>query len=615
MSMPVQLYIGAHPFLDRYSARLNRMKPRQANSRTRGVAPTPFWFPGILSILLLPLAFRANGTEPAELVIRDGRVVTADRAFRVVEAMAVRQGRIVAVGSNKDIAGLVGPGTRGRMVLPGLIDSHVHAGGASRYEASHEIPPMDTIADVLAYIRKRTRVVPQGEWITLRQVFITRLKEQRYPTRTELDSVAPHHPVAFRTGPDGSANSLALQENGIDKEFAVKHPEHVVVDPATGEPTGVLRRAGAVLKTKVNSTRKRLSLADRDNLLVELLRDYNHWGLTGVIDRNCSVSGQAQYERLLRDKRLTVRVRLSRGLSPGGDRQAIDKRVAAIADDPLCTEPHPRLAIIGVKAFADGGMLTGSAYFQQPWGVSPIYGIVDPLYRGMQYIDEKSLENLVRACAQRGLAFTAHCQGDAAVETLVRVYERVNKELPISHTRSSITHASFMSQRAIEAAAKLGIGVDLQPAWLYLDARTLVAQFGNRRLEYFIPLKDLFEAGVVAGGGSDHMQKIGSLRSVNPYNPFLGMWVAVTRSARWHDAPIHPKQGLSREQMIRFYTVNNAWLMRAEDQVGSLEVGKRADFVVIDRDLLTCPAEQIRATKVLATWLDGELVFGDSVLK
>ena len=188
MSMPEQLYIGAHPLPDRYPARLNRVKLRQADTRTRGVAPTTFWFPVILSILLLPLAFRAGGTEPADLVIRDGRVVTADRAFRVVEAMAVRKGRIVAVGSNKDIAGLVGPGTRivnlrGRMVLPGLIDSHVHAGGASRYEASHEIPPMDTIADVLAYIRKRTRVVPRGEWITLRQVFITRLKEQRYPTR------------------------------------------------------------------------------------------------------------------------------------------------------------------------------------------------------------------------------------------------------------------------------------------------------------------------------------------------------------------------------------------------------------------------------------------------
>ena len=555
---------------------------------------------------------------PADLVVRGGRVVTVDRDFRITEAMAIRKGRVVAVGSTREIKSHVGPSTRvvelgGRMVLPGLIDSHVHATGASRYEADHEIPSMDTIADVLEYIRGRTRVVPKGEWITLRQVFITRLKEQRYPSRVELDSVAPDHPVAFRTGPDGSANSLALQENGIDKIFAAKHPEQVVVDPDTGEPTGVLRRAGSVLKTRANSTQRKLTEADRDERLVELLRDYNRWGLTGVIDRNCSASGQSQYERLLRDKRLTLRVRLSRGLGSGGDLKAITSRVTAIAEDPLFSEPDPRLGIIGVKVFEDGGMLTGSAFFRQPWGVSRIYGISDPRYRGMQYIDEKRLEMLVRACAKRGLAFTAHCQGDAAVEALVGVYDRVNKDIPIAPTRSSVTHSSFMSSRAIAMAARLGVAVDLQPAWLYLDARTLVAQFGEKRLEYFIPLKSLFEAGVVAGGGSDHMQKIGSLRSVNPYNPFLGMWVAVTRTARWHDRPVHLEQALSREQMIRFYTINNAWLMRAEREVGSLEVGKRADFVVIDRDLLACRPEQIRTTRVLSTWLDGQRVFGDSL--
>jgi predicted amidohydrolase YtcJ len=139
-----------------------------------------------------------------------------------------------------------------------------------------------------------------------------------------------------------------------------------------------------------------------------------------------------------------------------------------------------------------------------------------------------------------------------------------------------------------------------------------VAQFGNERLKYFIPLRSLFSAGVMAGGGSDHMQKIGSLRSVNPYNPFLGMWVAVTRKARWHDEAIHPEQSLSREQMIRFYTINNAWIMRADDEIGSLEVGKRADFAIVDRDLLTCPADDIRGTKVQSTWLDGEKLVVDA---
>ncbi len=567
-----------------------------------------------IAILLLLVPSTVLAREPAELVIHSGRIVTVDAEFRTVEAMAVRNGRIMAVGSKEDIDDFIQPGThvidlKGRMVLPGLIDSHSHPVSASQFEADHEIPTFETISEVLAYVRERTRVVPKGEWIGLSQVFITRLREQRYPTRTELDSVAPDHPVVFRTGPDGSANSLALKENGIDKEFAAKHPQNVMVDPETGEPNGILRRLSSVLKSKSNSNRKRLTEAERDERLVQLFTDYNRTGITGVIDRNCSDSARTQYERLLYADRLTIRVRMSRGLSPNGKLDAIEKRLDEFAADPLFQKPHPKLGTIGVKVFQDGGMLTGSAFFRQPWGVSTIYGIEDPAYRGMRYIEQERLETLVRACAKRGLAFTAHCQGDAAVEALVKTYEIVNADIPIAPTHSSVTHSSFMSREAIDTAAKLGVGVDLQPAWLYLDARTLVNQFGSERLEYFIPLRSLFDAGVIAGGGSDHMQKIGSLRSVNPYNPFLGMWVAVTRQARWHDTPIHPEQALSREQMIRFYTSNNAWLMRAEQEIGSLEVGKRADFIIVDRDLLKCSDEAIRETQVLETWLDGQKIY------
>ncbi len=563
-------------------------------------------------LLLIPLA--SFGDEPAELILRGGRIVTVNAEFTIAQAMAVRSGRIMAIGTDDEVGALAGPATQvvdlaGRMLLPGLIDSHVHPSGASQFEADHEIPQMDTIADVLAYVRKRATVVPQGEWISISQVFITRLREQRFPTRTELDEAAPNHPVFFRTGPDGSCNSLALQENGIDKEFAAKNPEQVLVNVNTGEPNGILRKASSVLKTRPVPGQKKLSEADQDDLLVRLFDDYNRTGITSVIDRNCSDKTRNQYARLLKNDRLTVRMRMSRSLSPNGELKAIKARLDSIAADALFSDPQPRLAVIGVKVFEDGGMLTGSAYFTEPWGVSTIYGIVDPRYRGMQYVDEARLEELVRACAERNLAFTAHCQGDAAVEALVRAYATVNKDIPIQPTRSSITHSSFMSKAAIDGAAKIGVGVDLQPAWLYLDARTLVAQFGEERLAHFIPLAELFAAGVIAGGGSDHMQKIGSLRSVNPYNPFLGMWVAVTRTARWHDAAIHPEQALTREQMIRFYTINNAWLMRYEAEVGSLEVGKRADFIVVDRDLLTCPEEEIQGTQVLSAWIDGKKLF------
>ncbi|MFG0332926.1 MAG: amidohydrolase [Maioricimonas sp. JB049] len=571
-----------------------------------------FCVAGIVSLLAPAIA----AAEPADLVLRSGKIVTVNAAFDIATAMAIHQGRIVAIGSDEQMNALIGGKTdvvdlEGKMVLPGLIDSHVHAGSASMYEADHEIPAMESIDDVLAYIRERTTVVPKGEWITLSQVFITRLREQRYPTRAELDAAAPDHPVAFRTGPDAAVNSLALQENGIDREFAASHPENVQVDPSTGKPTGLLRRAGSVLKTRTNSIRRKPTRAERDDRLAALLDDYNRSGITAAIDRNCSESGQAQYERLLADGRLNVRMRLSRGLSPNGDFAEIEQRLDRYAADPLFTDPDPRLGIIGVKVFLDGGMLTGSAYFSRPWGISRIYGIDDATYRGMRYIEDERLTMLVRACARRGLAFTAHSVGDAAVAALLKAYARVNEEIPIAATRSTVTHSNFMSPASIALAAQLGVGVDIQPAWLYLDTRTLATQFGNERMRQFQPLADLFEAGVKAGGGSDHMQRIGSLRSVNPYNPFLGMWVTLTRRARWYDGQLHPDQALSREQMISFYTINNAWLMRAEQEIGSLEKGKLADFIIVDRDLLTCPDDDIRDTRVLATYLAGKQLLAD----
>ena len=150
---------------------------------------------------------------------------------------------------------------------------------------------------------------------------------------------------------------------------------------------------------------------------------------------------------------------------------------------------------------------------------------------------------IVRATVESGLQFTAHSVGDGAVHALLDAYEEVNKTTPVAPTRPCITHSNFMSREAIEQAARLGVVVDIQPAWLYLDTRTLAAQFGDDRLRYFQPLQSLFEAGVIAGGGSDHMQKIGSLRSINPYNPFLAMWVAITPAGEGLRGPAPPRGG------------------------------------------------------------------------
>ncbi|MBL8797854.1 MAG: amidohydrolase [Planctomycetia bacterium] len=566
----------------------------------------------LIALLGTLLCCTAAAAQDADLILHNGKVVTVDRKFSIHQALAVRGGKVLKVGGNAEVLKTRGPTTQvvdlaGKTVLPGLIDSHVHPTGAAMHEFDHVIPDMESIQDVLDYVRARAKVVPEGGWIKMRQIFITRLKEQRYPTRAELDEAAPKHPVIFATGPDASLNSLALQANKIDKAFKPADPAHVPLDPKTGEPTGIIRSYEKYVRTGPSGG-KEASEADRIGRQLELFRDYNAVGLTGIIDRDASGGAIGMYQKLRDQDALTLRVAISHSIGTSGAAENVQKSIRQVAEHPL-RKPDPLLRIIGIKTYLDGGMLTGSAYMRQPWGISKIYSIDDPKYQGLLYISKDRLKGFVQAAVESGLQYTAHSVGDGAVHTLLDVYEDLSKSLDVRKTRPCLTHSNFMSQEAIAQCAKLGVVVDIQPAWLYLDARTLSAQFGNDRLRYFQPLKSLLEAGVIAGGGSDHMQKIGSFRSVNPYNPFLGIQTTITRKARWYEGGLHPEEALSREQALRFYTSNNAHLMFLEDQTGSLEEGKLADLIVIDRDILTCPEETIKDTQVLRTYLGGKLVF------
>jgi predicted amidohydrolase YtcJ len=562
----------------------------------------------LLAIAAL-LASQAIAGDPPTLILQNGKIATVDNNFRIAEAIGIRDDKIIAVGSNDEVLKLGGDKTEvvdldGKLVLPGLIDSHVHPSSAAMHEFSHPIPEMETIDDVLAYIKSRAEAQESGTWINVSQIFITRLRDPRYPSKAELDAVAPKNPVVFATGPDAMLNSLALAESGIDKDFKVTGTGHIEKD-ANGEPTGLLRSCSRYIKSK--SSGKSATEKDRLGRLELLFRDYNSVGLTTVADRHAGFDDIARYQQLKADGRLSVRMRASVGVDNSGSIEATTERLKEIAKHPA-RKPDPWVQIVGIKTFLDGGMLTGSAYMREPWGVSKIYSITDPQYKGVLFIEPERLEKMVRATVAEGLQFTAHSVGDGAVHNLLAAYEKVNQELPVKNTRPCITHSNFMSREALEQMARLGVVADIQPAWLYLDAKVLSAQFGEKRLRYFQPLKTAFDLGVAVGGGSDHMQKIGSLRSINPYNPFLAMWVTVTRRARWFEGQLHPEEALSREQAIRFYTSNNAYLLFMEDQVGSLEPGKLADLIVVDRDLLTCQVDDIRDAKVLRTYVGGKLV-------
>jgi predicted amidohydrolase YtcJ len=561
-------------------------------------------------MVLLSGVARAAGPD---LIVLDGKIITVDSGFSVHQAMAVEANRIVAVGSNEDIVKLKSDQTEmlalgGKVVLPGLFDSHTHPVEAAMTEFDHPIPGMETVQDVLNYFKSRAGVLEDGQWIVLQQVFITRLREQRYPTKAELDQVAPQNPVVFRTGPDASVNTLALKLSGIDKDFRVTDggPGYAEKDPKTGEPTGILRSLSRYLK--IHDSGRQATDRDRYERVLALFRDYSSVGITGIGDGDTSQGDLDLYRQMLEKGELPVRISAQYHVETIGPIEQIEDNIRKVAQNPL-RQGGPMLRVIGVKVYLDGGMLTGSAYMSRPWGVSKTYAIDDPNYRGVLFIPKERLLPMVRTATECGLQFTAHTVGDGAVETLLDVYDEVNKTISIRDLRHCITHSNFMSRESVEKAARLHVFPLVQPAWLYLDTRTLVGHFGYDRLRYFQPLQSLFEAGAIPAGGSDHMQKIGSLRSNNPYDPFLAMWTAVTRRARWYEGQLHPEEALNREQMVRFYTINCARALFQDKYVGSLEKGKLADFIILDTDLLTCPADAIRDTKVLRTYMDGKLVF------
>jgi predicted amidohydrolase YtcJ len=570
----------------------------------------------MFAVTSAPRVALAEGNDlpaKADLVLHHGKVVTVDPQFHIAEAVAIRGDRIMAVGSNGRVLELAGPRTRridlgGKTVLPGLLDSHLHLMSSAMYEFDHAVPEMETIADVLSFIRARAALVKPGDWIMVQQVFITRLRDRRFPTRQELDEAASHNPVAFCTGPDASLNSLALKRCGIDKDFEIRDglSGRVERDPASREPTGILRNSLRLVKW--TDPTKAPSDSDRRRRLRELLAAYNEVGITSVSDRD-TPEDEIETIRAVHDRgELTCRVFLTYRVNAQSSWEKTLEQLNCAARHPL-RHRDDMLWLHGVKIYLDGGMLTGSAYMLKPWGSSKIYSITDPNYRGLRFIEPERLYQIARWTLGHDLQLTAHAVGDGAVSALVDAYERVDRELPVRPLRPCISHANFMTAEVIGKMARLGIVADMQPVWLYLDGSTLREQFGDARLAWFQPYKSLFDRGVMVGGGSDHMQKLGRRRSINPYDPFLGIWTMLVRQPRWADKPLHPEQCISREDAIRFYTIRNAFLTFAEREKGSLEPGKLADLIVLDKDILTCPVDEVKDIRVRTTYLGGKVVY------
>jgi predicted amidohydrolase YtcJ len=552
--------------------------------------------------------------EPADLIFTNARVVTVDQRFSIVQAVGIRGDRIVVLGDDRDVLRLRGPKTRvidadGRTVLPGLYDSHVHPVGAATSELTEPLTGLASLQDVFAYLGKKASTTPEGQWIVLRFAFPTRLKEARFPTRLELDRAAPRHPVLYHAGPAGVANSMALKVSGVTRDTPNPRGGVIVKDPVTGEPTGMLRNAFGVLKGVPSGSRA--TQAAQRAAVLKLFHLYNAQGITSIADRDAGRTTLDLYLSLKESKELTIRINVARSFNPSGTREQVARHLQDLEGQDHLGGPTGVgdiwVRIGPIKFYLDGGILSGTAFMRRPWPKGVTYQIVEDDYRGLLFVDPEQVKVVVEEAARRNWRVTAHTAGEAAMDVLLDAYEFVNRQAPIKDRRFCITHANFQSERNLARCRELGVCADVQPAWLFKDGAALASVLDPQRMRWFQPYKTWLKHTTI-GGGSDHMIGLDSLKAINPWNPWLGIQTAVTRVTE-DGTVLNPEERLSREEAIRLYTLNNAYLNQEEKEKGRLEVGKLADLIILDRDLLTCPANTIRNTQVLYTVVGGRIVY------
>lgn len=563
---------------------------------------------------LLPLALASGQTFPpqpevptgrAEVMYHNGKIITMDPENPVAEAVTIAAGRIRAVGTTQQVGRTIGPATvqinlEGATMIPGLIDSHVHPIGAGLAERDEEIPVLRNFEQIRTWVQGQ----PGAGLIFVPKVYSTRLEEGRYPTRQELDAWVPDRALMLDNGYAAALNSKALAQAGISKETPDPADGKIIRDD-DGAPTGLVlgaRRLVAPLLSARPST-----FDDRLEALRKMQRHYNQVGLTSVIDRSLNPSTVAVYQKLWGDDDMTVRTYMTRTVNAERPWPEIEAELEALA--PVTGFGDEMLRMGSLKIFLDGGILIGTAFLRAPYGEhTEVYGFYDPDYRGVLRVDRETIGRIARTAYDSGWQMTAHTTGGASTDALLDAYEAVDAVTSIRDRRFTLTHANFPNAEAIARAANLGVVMDLQPAWHHFDGPALAKVLGPERLKDFHPYKSIFDAGVVVAGGSDHMIKYDSVEATNPYNPFFGMWMVVTRQTATGEV-LNPEQRITREQALKMWTWNAAYLSFEEEIKGSIQPGKLADLVILDRDILTCPEAEIREIQVVKTILGGQVVY------
>lgn len=525
-----------------------------------------------------------------------------DDERRKVQAIAVFGGRIFDMGDTwrlrktytaHDIIDL-----HGACVIPGIIDTHAHLFGVADSEADGEMLIPESVEELLADVERRVKLQPNGTWISYKNTYPLRLKELRYPTLAELDAVAPDHPVAVDGYYSTQVNSCAL---GV-LDLTTLPPGGKIIRDEDGNMTGTLLNCSDIMSPHY-PTREKTS---REDAIAMAMKAYSSMGITTTVESISHIPGMQAVKNLYDARRQTVRTRYTRVLPRGADYNALIKEMR---DFDCGNDDFARFNFC--KKFVDGGILTGTSYMENGYRekeeIFGLVGIGDD-WRGNLVTDIDELEQAIYAAQQAGLQFGAHCVGSGASEKLLQAYERVNKYAPIKEYRHALIHADFMDASQLKRAADIGVCLLFQPAWHYMDAPYVERVTCKAELDKLLLYKEIENSGIRAGAGSDHMVKFDPNKSCNPYNPFVAMYNMVTCKAR-DGKTYNPDQCISRDKALSYYTRDAAWTLFDEKLTGSLEVGKQADFTVLDRDYFTCPEEEIKDIKPKLTVMNGKIVY------
>ncbi len=574
------------------------------------LAATPAGAGGALP--LFPVFHHAR--ETADLVLLNGRIETLDPRGHVVQALAVRDGRILRLGTDAQITPLVGGKTRiidlrGRTATPGLIDTHAHVLETGEDALFHvDLAGVRSLKELLAAVERRAAAARPGEWVEGAGWDEGKLAEGRYPTAAELDAVSPRNPVWLEntTGHYGVANSAALKLAGITAETR-DPPAGTIERRPDGTPAGVLKETAQDLVVRLipppTEAQKRAALAH----MVEAL---HREGMTGFKDPALSPDDWSAYLAEARAGRLDVNacVLFSGGTTLDSVREAIAR--VRVAESELANLPDTTLGVCGVKLFMDGSGAAPTAWMYQDWNRDRTGTAAG--FRGYPQTEPDIYRQQVKLLVDAGVGIGTHAIGDRAIDWVVDSYAEALKATPTKGLRLSIIHANTPTDHAITEMAWLQKTYDsgypeVQPGFAWWLGDIYAANLGPERSLRLNPLRTYLARGVIWTGGSD--------APVTPFAARYGLWAAQARETvggRWGATPFGTDEAVSGRAALLAYTAWAARQIRAETRTGTLEVGKSADIAVWPVDPTTAPPARLKDMTCEITLFRGKIVWRKS---